>query len=106
MLEFGALPPLSVPPPALIPVPAHVPLGKNVYAIDPVGVNDEDEPVTDAVSYADAPVDSVPDQAALAAASNTVVLVADVPVPTVNDSHVLVELPKFESPEVNVASKL
>jgi hypothetical protein len=47
--------------------------------------------LTDAVSYADAPVDSVPDHAAFVAASNTVVDVAEVPCPTLNGSHPLTD---------------
>ncbi len=49
------------------------------------------EGVTLAVSKADAPSISVPAQAALVAASNTVVAVVEVPAATVNGSHALVE---------------
>jgi hypothetical protein len=49
------------------------------------------ELVTVAVSYADAPVFSLPDHGAFVEASNTVVAVVDVPPPTVNGSHGLVD---------------
>jgi hypothetical protein len=49
------------------------------------------ELVTVAVSYADEPVDSVPAHGAFAAASKTVVAVVEVPPPTVNGSHGLVD---------------
>jgi hypothetical protein len=44
------------------------------------------------VSYAEAPVDSVPVQAAFVAASNTVVAVDDVPFATLNGSQSPVEV--------------
>jgi hypothetical protein len=46
--------------------------------------------LTDAVSYADDPVDSVPAHGAFVAASNTVVEVVEDPPPTVNGSQLLV----------------
>ena len=93
VFEFGAAPlAFSAPPPADVPVPVHVPLPKNVYATDPVAVKPSDGVTVD-VSYADAPVVSFPDHAALLPASNTVVDVVLEPDPTVNGSHALVEPP-------------
>src|SRR5579862_8471231 len=89
--ELGTFPAASsVTVPAAVPVPLQVPLVKNVYDTVPVAVI-VSELVTDAVSYALDPVVSVPDQGALVEASNTTVLVADVPPPTVNGSQPLVE---------------
>jgi hypothetical protein len=51
----------------------------------------EPDVFTVAVSYADDPVVSDPDHAAFVEASNTVVAVLDVPLPTVNGSHGLVD---------------
>jgi hypothetical protein len=91
-LEFGTFPDASrVTVPAPVPVPAaHVPLGKNRYVTVPVAVM-VSELVTVAVSYALAPVVSEPDHAAFVEASNTVVAVLEVPLPTVNGSHGLVD---------------
>ena len=106
VFEFGADPPVSVPPPAAVPVPAvQLPLVKKVYATDPVAVKPSDG-VTVAVSYADAPVVSFPDHAALLPASSTVVDVVLEPEPTVNGSHALVDPPKLLSPDVYFAWKL
>ena len=105
LFEFGAPPPLSAPPPADVPLPEHVLLLKNVYATDPVAVKPSDGVTVD-VSYADAPVVSFPDHAALLPASNTVVAVELVPVFTVNGSHTLVDPPKLLSPDVYFAWKL
>jgi hypothetical protein len=92
VLEFGTFPDASrVTVPALVPVPAaQVPLGKNRYVTVPVAVT-VSELVTVAVSYALAPVVSEPDHAAFVEASNTVVAVLEVPLPTVNGSHGLVD---------------
>jgi hypothetical protein len=92
VLEFGTFPAASkVTVPAPVPVPAaQVPLGKNRYVTVPVAVIESDV-FTVAVSYALAPVVSDPDHAAFVPASNTVVAVLDVPLPTVNGSHGLVD---------------
>ena len=91
VFEFGADPPVRFPPPAGVPVPAvQLPLLKNVYATDPVAVKPSDGVTVD-VSYADAPVCSVPVHAALLPASNTVVAVVLEPEPTVNGSQALVD---------------
>ena len=90
--EFGAAPlAFSDPPPTTVPVPSvQLPLVKNVYVTDPVAVKPSDVVTVD-VSYADAPVVSLPDQAALVVPSNTVVAVELVPVFTVNGSQALVD---------------
>src|SRR5258708_32971625 len=71
---------------------------KKVYVIVPVAVIVSEE-VTVAVSYAAAPVLSVPDQAALVAASNTVVAVVEVPPPILNRSHGAVDPEEVAAPE-------
>ena len=106
VFEFGAAPPLRAPPPAEVPVPAvQLPLLKKVYATDPVAEKPSDGVTVD-VSYAEAPVASVPVQAAFVPASNTVVAVELVPVLTLNGSHELVEPVWFPSLGVNAPSKL
>ena len=91
MLEFGTAPVLvSVTVPAGLPEPEQVLLAKKVYVIVPVAVMVSEE-VTVAVSYAAAPVFSVPVHGAFVAASNTVVAVVEVPPPIVNGSHGLVD---------------
>ncbi len=73
MAEFGTRPPESVTVPSVVPLPLHATFVKNVYVTVPVGVKPA-VPVTAAVSYALAPVVSVPTQAAFVAASKTVVV--------------------------------
>ena len=92
VFEFGAAPlAFSDPPPTTVPVPApQPPLVKNVYVTDPVAVKPSDVD-TIAVSYAEAPVASVPVHAALVPASKTVVAVELEPEPTVNGSQALVD---------------
>ncbi len=87
MAEFGTLP-LAVrgTVPALTPVPLHTPFAKNVYVTVPVAVNPS-LVLTEAVSYAEAPVVSVPDQGAFVAASKTTVAVFEVPGATEKGSH-------------------
>jgi hypothetical protein len=91
VLEFGTDPSaFSVTVPAPVPDPWHDPFPKNVYVTVPVAVTVSDV-ATVAVSYALDPVDSVPAHGAFVAASNTVVEVVEVPPPTVNGSHALVD---------------
>ena len=90
VLEFGTFPAASeVTVPAGLPEPWHEPFAKNVYVTVPVAVIVSDVDTVE-VSYADAPVVSVPDHGAFADASNTAVDVVDDPPPTVNGSHPLV----------------
>jgi hypothetical protein len=72
--------------PAAVPVPEQALLLKNVYATGPVAMIELDG-VTVAVSYALAPVDSLPAHAAFVEASLTVVAVAELPCPTEKVSH-------------------
>jgi hypothetical protein len=93
VLEFGTAPlPVNVTVPAEVPVPWQLPLAKNVYVTVPVAVI-VSELVTVAVSYAELPVVSLPDHAALVEASNTAVAVVEVPPPTMNGSHPEVDPP-------------
>ena len=93
MLELGTFPAASrLTIPAGEPVPWQEPLAKNVYDTVPVAVTVSDV-LTDEVSNADAPVVSDPDHGAFVAASTTVVDVVEVPPPTLNGSHGLVDPP-------------
>ncbi len=87
MFELGTAPvAVRVTVPALEPDPLQPPFMKNVYVTVPVAV----KPllvVTLAVSYAEAPVVSVPDQGAFVAASKTTVAVLEVPGPTWKGAH-------------------
>ena len=88
VLEFGTFPDafrLTVP--AGLPEPWQEPLAKNVYVTVPVAVIVSDVDTVE-VSYADAPVVSVPVHGAFADASNTAVAVVDEPFPTLKHSLV------------------